>query len=408
MNLEVLLNDRMVGRLTEARNGDGVDFVPDEAWAADEARPVLGQQFEDNPTRIHRTHGPVLPAWFSNLLPEGILWDLLLDDRDAGGNQELKLIARLGLDLPGAVVVRPASEGSVGATEQDGPSPSDGDDGSNYAATQMKFSLAGVQLKFSAVQRQRRFNLAAADETGDWIVKTPDVRYPDVPRHEYATMLWATVAGFDVPEIQLVNRDQIGNLPARWEFPRAEPAFAIKRFDRRPGGRVHMEDFAQVVGVRRDQKYGAASYEQMARIIGAVAGNDGVYEFVRRLALVVATANGDAHLKNWTLLYTQPRAARLSPLYDQVTTMAFITEDKLALNLARSKNWEDVGEQSFRRLATKVGLDPHRVWEQTDQTLERVTHAWDQVSGEFPAATRALLAQHWDRVPLLKGRWRAR
>ena len=86
-------------------------------------------------------------------------------------------------------------------------------------------------------------------------------------------------------------------------------AFAIKRFDRQSGvhgtERVHMEDFAQVLAKYPHEKYGSANYAQIGRILYQFSGDaiTDAQQFARRLLVNILLANGDAHLKNWSLLY---------------------------------------------------------------------------------------------------------
>lgn len=401
MKLRVLLGDTVVGHLRERPDHYGAIFVPDASWAADPARPVLGQTFEDDPGRIHETRGPALPAWFSNLLPEGVLREELLRGESAGGNLEWSLLRRLGGDLPGAVVVQPVDESD--GVPADANTDPDTVAQHHEEASPLKFSLAGVQLKFSALLRGRRFVLPADGVGGEWIVKTPDRRFPGVPVNEFVTMEWARAAGFDVPETRLVPRGDLEGIDDRWDFPRDEAALAVRRFDRRDGGRIHMEDLAQVLNVRPGDKYRHANYETLARVVSRVCGVDQAIEFVRRLVFVVASANGDAHLKNWTLLYGTPRLPTLSPLYDQVVTAEFIPNDSLGLNLARSKAWDGVTNEGFRRLARKVELPEDAVVAAVGETVARVRDAYRGVAADYPAATRDVLARHWARVPLLGG-----
>jgi len=57
--------------------------------------------------------------------------------------------------------------------------------------------------------------------------------------------------------------------------------------------------------------------------------------------LSVAVRNGDAHLKNFGLLYTDPTTddVQLSPLYDIVNTTSYLPKDVMALKLAKTKSW---------------------------------------------------------------------
>lgn len=113
-----------------------------------------------------------MPAWFSNLLPEGRLRELIAREQGVSTQREIDLLVRIGGDLPGAVEVIPDSgacviEGFERASDVpvNIPEPSG----------RLRFSLAGVGLKFSMRQEGDRLVLPAHGESGDWIVKIPMV-----------------------------------------------------------------------------------------------------------------------------------------------------------------------------------------------------------------------------------------
>ena len=81
------------------------------------------------------------------------------------------------------------------------------------------------------------------------------------------------------------------------------------------GGRVHIEDFAQIVGAQPEQKYLRAGYAEIAEVLGREVGDDAVAEFVRRLVFCALIGNGDAHLKNWSVIYPDARTPQLAPAY---------------------------------------------------------------------------------------------
>jgi len=126
-----------------------------------------------------------------------------------------------------------------------------------------KFSLAGIQMKFSMKEKEGRYNLTKGDELGDWIIKTPSTKHKNVPLNEYTAMTLASLAGVDIPEIKLVELNKLDNLP-QINLPDEKQDFAIKRFDRDQNKRIHMEDFAQVLVKYPHEKYNSANYEQIA------------------------------------------------------------------------------------------------------------------------------------------------
>ncbi len=182
-------------------------------------------------------------------------------------------------------------------------------------------------------------------------------------------------------------------------------AFASRRFNRSGGKRIHMEDFAQVLGRYAHDKYKGASYESIGRVLYALAGEEALSEYVRRLVFMVLVGNADAHLKNWSLLYPDGQRAVLSPAYDFVAVVALLRNQTLGLSLAGSKSFSDVSVESFRRFARKLQVDEERVLgvvrEARDRTLE-VLHG----RHESPAASalaRRLVAEHVSQVPLAAG-----
>lgn len=394
--LRVWLGADPVGRLT-LDDSSRCMFQLEATYRQRYPRPVLGQQFEDDPHSARHARGR-LPAWFANLLPEGALRDLV--ERDVG-QSEFELLAHLGRDLPGAVRALAElpgadapSDTAAKAVERGLVHPTDG----------WHFSLAGVQLKFSALRTDRGMTVPVSGQGGDWILKLPDLRFPGVPANEYATMRWAAASGIQTPEFELLPLSLVSGLPA-YSIPRAEShAFAIRRFDRpTPGQRVHMEDFAQVLGLFPQEKYAKFNYETIARLTLVLSGEAGLADLIRRLVFMLASGNGDAHHKNWSLLYPDGLRAALSPAYDQVATVLYLPDDRLALNLGGSKRWEDASLESFRRLARKIDFDEARVAIWAQHAVANIRQAWRDHAADWGYAAEAIahLNDHMARVPLL-------
>ena len=267
------------------------------------------------------------------------------------------------------------------------------------AARENKFSLAGVQMKFSMKQQDGRYNLSKGDVLGDWIVKTPSTKHKDVPLNEFTAMSLASMAGVDVPEIKLVQLDKLDNLPPI-NLPDEKLALAIKRFDRNDDQRIHMEDFAQVLVKYPHEKYNSASYEQIGKILYNFSG-DGLadtQQFARRLLVNILLANGDAHLKNWSLLYSDQVTPRLSPAYDIVTTSVYIeNERQYALNLGKTKEWNNVTYANFEAWAKRSGVPWRAIKPHLDDTMEKARSLWPEGIKELPMNDehKDRLQAHW-------------
>ncbi len=348
----VYLHNKLVGRLH--RRDDVTRFVFDEGYWNDPNRAVLGLRFEEDPHARHRRNMR-LPPWFSNLLPEGRLREWIAQARHTSIEREMELLAQVGHDLPGAVRVLTA----------DRIVPVEIDDGSGLSTEQSRatdslwsFSLAGVGLKFSMLARGDRLTIPSRGEGGDWIVKLPDPIYPDVPWNELAMMTLAKAVGIDVPEVRVLHRDQIDPLPERVWSGCENYAFAVKRFDRGPGREwIHIEDMAQVRGCYPDAKY-SGTFETVGALVYRQRDINALREFARRLAFNIIIGNGDAHLKNWSLIYNDPRIPTLAPAYDLVATFVYRPAcegvEDMALRFGGKKRFEDIRISSFARLDQKL------------------------------------------------------
>jgi serine/threonine-protein kinase HipA len=395
----VSLGGMPVGRLQVDRDSK-TEFRLLASYRAAYPQPVLGQVFLDDPDKVFVSRSRLMP-WFSNLLPEGALRELIAKQAHTHDKNEYALLRQLRDDLPGNVALN--DEDGVARIEMD-------EDSANGTDIEVenpwKFSLAGVQLKFSAIRSDRGLTIPVTGVGGDWIVKLPDLRFEGVPGNEYATMSWAKASGIEVPAFELVELSKIEGLNDVLPGIRERHAFAIRRFDRpQAGQRIHIEDFAQVIGVYPQRKYEKLNYEGLARLVLAIDSRNGFEEFIRRLTFIVASGNGDAHLKNWSLIYRDGRTAELSPAYDLVSTIQYIADNKLALNLAGSKQWQQVSIAAFERMADKLDLDRRYVVDVVTSAVSAVLSAWksDGKNFGFTQAQVARIDSHLAAVPLFLG-----
>ncbi len=404
--LRLTLHGRLVGYLVGFQNGRNILSFVDE-FKFDAGRPTFSLITHPG---FPRSDKLMLQPWvrtqrlhptLSNLLPEGALREWIAYGLKVHIDNELHILSYLGQDLPGALVAEPMEPDEV----------SDSILSVHGKAKVVKFgkvtdekrfSLAGVQMKFSMKEKEGRYNLAQGDTLGDWIIKTPSTQYEDVPVNEFTAMTLASLAGVDIPEIKLVELDKLDNLP-QIKLPDEKLAFAIKRFDRNAGQRIHTEDFAQVLVKYPHEKYGSANYEQIGRILYNFSG-DGLadtQQLARRLLVNILLANGDAHLKNWSLLYSDKTTPQLSPAYDIVTTHVYIDGEKCyALNMGKTKNWYEVTFANFEAWAKRAGIPWRAVKPHLDDTMENARSLWPKKIIELPMNDRHKnrLRTHWTNL----------
>ena len=340
-----------------------------------------------------------LPPFFSNLLPEGHLRQYVANRGSVNQDRDFPLIWLLGADLPGAIIV----------TDPDGaPLPPTETARERQSSSQpLRFSLAGVQLKFSAVlSRDNGLRIPVEGMGGQWIVKLPSATYERVPENEYAMMSFARAVGIDVPEVALIPTSRIEGLPSEMRHDLGD-AYVIRRFDRtKSGGRIHIEDFAQIQGLYPEEKYQRTSYAIMACDHKCrSAGAKGVEEFIRRLVFSVGIGNADMHAKNWSLIYPDGQPPQLAPAYDFVSTLRYIPDDALALNLAGTKDWEQIDMTRFERLAERAHLPVHQVRETARETVTRMRDSWYRLNRDLPidSETRSVVTRLMETVPVFTG-----
>jgi|TARA_B110000211_G_scaffold48969_1_gene53267 serine/threonine-protein kinase HipA len=406
--LRLTIQDALVGYLIGFKDGRNILSIAEE-FKSNPERPTFSltthPEFTNAKTlmaepwvRSQRLH-PVL----SNLLPEGSLRELIAQGLKVHVDNEFHILSYLGDDLPGAIKAAPMDPKDVpdyllniqGKAKAKAVK-------FDKVIQENKFSLAGVQMKFSMKEKDGRYNLSKGDELGDWIIKTPSTKHKFVPLNEYTAMSLAELAGVEIPEIKLVEMGQLDDLPPI-NLPDEKKAFAIKRFDRDAEQRIHMEDFAQVLVKYPHEKYTAANYENIGKVIYDFSG-DGLadaQQFARRLLVNILLANGDAHLKNWSLIYPDRFTPRLSPAYDIVTTKVYIeNETKYALNLGGTKAWYEVSMRNFESWAERSGIPWRAIKPHLDDTLSKAREYWPEALNTLPMdeAHKDALRSHWRKL----------
>jgi len=405
--LTVQLHGQPIGTITHL-GGERTLFALHENYIANSNRPTLGLRFKDAFGELITDFRPYkirLMPFFSNLLPEGPLRLHLAQKANVHVDREFFLLQALGQDLPGAITVR--GEGRDTTSPTASTEPQTANPATPPAA--LHFSLAGVQLKFSAIKNTRRGLTIPANGTGgDWIVKLPARDFAHVPENEFSMMTLARMTGMDVPEIALMDVNSIANLPENFSqnFNRTgQQAFVIKRFDRNPDGSAnHIEDFAQVFDVYPEDKYKTASMRDVATVIAAEAGQDDIAELIRRLTFNVLIGNGDMHLKNWSLIYPDQRHAKLAPAYDFVSTIAYIENDKSALKLSRSKDFVDFTLDELSHLCAKAALPSKLVKDAATETVAAFMAHWTAEKSHLPLTPNVTHAidQHLQKLPIVR------
>jgi len=296
----------------------------------------------------------------------------------------------LGDDLSGAITVLPA-DGDAWPPDVDS---DDNDHQENDPRENaLRFSLAGVQIKFSAINdASGGLTIPTKGVGGSNIVKLPSREFEGVPENEYSMMTLANLIGMDVPDVRLIDVDAIGNLPDGMGNIKGQ-ALAIEHFNRLSDGtKVHIENYAQVFGVYPEDAYKRANYRNIANVIGAEGSDINIAEFIRRLTFNMLIGNRDMHLKSWSLIYPDRRTAAHAPAYDFLSTIPYIPDNKAALNVSRTKRFDEFTEDELSHLAAGGRLPQTLVLNTARETVDLFHQHWHAEKANLPLSSDVVKA----------------
>ncbi len=402
--LQLTLHGQRIGILTHYIGGKNIlTFDPEYKALREQSQPIMTLTQKMNPNYLDRVlvSSQRVPAVLSNLLPEGALRELLSRALKIHPTNEFPLLAWVGNNLPGAIVAAPVPAAEIPVWALSARSRTEAVQ-IDLEGVAQKYSLAGIQIKFSTIRQDGRYNISAELGTDSWIVKTPSTLHRNVPENEYSAMKLAESMGVGIPEIALISLDSLDNLP-EIQLPDEELAYAIRRFDRSAQGRIHTEDFAQVFEFFAHDKYGKTNYEQVATALyryGA-GGLEDIQQMARRLLANILLANGDAHLKNWSLIYPDAVNPRLAPAYDIVSTLPYVQgETGLALNLGKQKKWYSMSLQAFQTWSNRIGVPWPAVKAHLLDALTAARDLWPGMLENLPMQElhKEVLRSHWSKL----------
>jgi serine/threonine-protein kinase HipA len=226
------------------------------------------------------------------------------------------------------------------------------------------------------------------DRGATHIVKSFNPReYPELAANEFFCMRAAHAAGIAAAQIHLSQNRRI---------------LAVERFDRTAqGAYLGCEDFCVLNALRAHGRYDG-SYELIAKRIGQFVAPEAQSEALEQLfatvALCCAIENGDAHLKNFALLYENALSpVRLAPAYDLVSTTVYRARDVMALELGGSKAFPErgrliaFGRQACVLSSARVSSVLQRV-EQGASTAKALIRKYTKQHPDFSNAGKHLTA----------------
>ncbi|MFA7288935.1 MAG: HipA domain-containing protein [Melioribacteraceae bacterium] len=220
-----------------------------------------------------------------------------------------------------------------------------------YAVEMLQRSVVvtGVQPKLSLDLKKEKDNpprLTIVGLWGQYILKPPHSDYPEMPELEDLTMKLSEGYGINTASHSLIRMKS------------GELAYINKRFDRTASGKLHMEDFAQILELMTERKYNS-SIEKIGKAIlkySSFPGND-VINLFEIILFCFFTGNSDMHLKNFSLLRDEYDDIKLSPAYDLLAVKLLLPADKEETALTINGKKSHLRKNDFNTLADRFGIN---------------------------------------------------
>lgn len=360
----------------------------------------------------------LLPAFFQGLLPEGVFRDHIAAERECEPDDHFEMLAATGRDLPGNVSARPVDldfQEVAHLVTQDADSLE-----MSVVAEPMEdgMSVSGMQAKLGVLKEGDRYVARTKMQDTHIIAKLPVVGYALLPELEDLSLRLAAAAGVTVCEAQLEPLEKLA-VEHRYdlgdEVTGKTNFLAVTRFDRFPGGRIHAEDFGQILEIQPENKYRSSYFDIAAVMLYEPSlGEPAVHELLRRLTVNELLGNPDMHVKNIGVLYLDGVHPTLSPAYDIVAYSAYQNRQGHGLYiippelLPPSPKDKPAPKQRLspalvRKFSENLGLTEKPLQAVISQTVHSAVKAWPQMieDSKLTAKQKENLLGYFNSQPLV-------
>ena len=361
--LEVRLHGERIGRLYPAQGEIEFEYEPGYVGRADAI--ALSARL---PLVAGRAKHREALRWFEGLLPEGERRRWIAEQAGAASMSTYSMLEAIGAECAGAVEVR-----GPRARAAPGKAPAHRAEIGEYVSgierrpmgspeRLLTLSLAGAQAKF----------VLCREPDGGWswpiggypsthILKPSQARFPELVENEHACMELARRAGLQAAKTWI---ERFGE----------HDVLVVERFDREPGGgRIHQEDFCQVLGRRAKYQHdhGGPSLQDCFGVEGPEPG--ALWDQIMFAWLI---GDEDKHGKNFSVQYPREGGVRLAPIYDAVCTLAYPELSReMAMRIGTARTVNEVDERALRSQARRAGLEEDGAIARTHALAERMRDA---------------------------------
>jgi serine/threonine-protein kinase HipA len=333
--------------------------------------PVRAEAFDPAATR----------SFFEGLLPESTRREELARELQVSVHDSYTLLAEIGRDCAGAVVVVPEQEAPQ--SQESGVEWLSDNQlsvlieelprrplGIHRSGGKLRLSLAGVQRKLALVRDETgRFGEPVGEVPSTHLIKPQyGDEFPDLAVNEMFCMKVAAAIGLPTADTELIT---IGG----------RSCLISSRFDRaeKEGRtvRLHQEDLCQALGIPANLKYEVHSgpgFQLFRRLLEGIGRGADVRKMVRAAVLNFVLGNSDAHGKNFAILFADD-GRQLAPLYDVVSTAVYDLDRDMAMAIGSNFDPDSVHLEDWLDMSADCDLAPNRLFPIVRETAVEVNEA---------------------------------
>lgn len=314
---KVYFHDKFAGILRQ-EPGNRYIFEYDENYI-ESSNPSIAYTLPKREKRIFSENN--LHPFFDNLVSEGWLEQAqsrLLGKRSVS---RFELLLTFGIDCIGAVsIIDPEPQNISQELVLTDPK--------EIKLVYNRASLSGIQPKMTLVKQDNKFVIANINDVSTHIAKFASPSHIDIIYNEYINTI---ATKYLIPEDKIVKVviDKVDNID--------ELALIIERFDRNNMGKIHFEEFNQLLGLYSQEKYESA-YKSLSDFIlnSRMSTPSQSYILYKRIIVGILLGNTDMHMKNFAM-FNNGNKLSLVPIYDQVCARLYDYK-YIALTINNSKN----------------------------------------------------------------------
>ena len=383
--LDVYLHDRKVGTLSSDKGKMEFSYSAEYILLPDAEPLAFTLPLSETPY----SSGSVV-SFFSNLLPDESVRVRIAEILGVSPENIFGLLKEIGEDCAGAVALFSPERRPASVTEPIFKPLSEDDAHNilanladrplNVGAEDFHISGAGAQDKLVASVQKGIVYLPLKGTPSTHIIKPGISRFPESVFNELYCMKLAKACGLNTADCDIL-------------YIKGIPYYVTERYDRSKNGeiwtRLHQEDFCQLLGYEPSIKYESEGGPKLLQCFELLRNLElpasDTIEFLDRIIFIFLTGNGDAHAKNFSIIYRDGRP-RLAPAYDLLSTVVYPNlSPKLAMKIDGEYNFRWISQGKFLRMGTKAGLTEKIVIKEIQKIHKKLNKILDKFTSEMNA-----------------------